>query len=196
MVSHNSRHTGTVHHTGEVSADAVIGNGVRIWNHSQVRAGAAVGDHSSLGKNVYVDAGVSIGARCKIQNNVSIYHGVTIEDGVFVGPHVCFTNDRLPRAINPDGSLKGTEDWELETTVVRYGASIGAHSVLLSGLIVGRFALVAAGSVVTRDVPDHALVVGSPARVVAYVCACGVRLSDTVAAQSYICLHCRENQGV
>src|SRR3990170_3348388 len=108
-----------VHPTAEVSPEAVIGPGTRIWNQAQVRAGARVGAGCIIGKNVYVDAGVVIGDRCKIQNNVSLFHGVTVEDGVFVGPHVCFTNDRVPRAVNPDGSAKTDDDWEVLPTLVR-----------------------------------------------------------------------------
>lgn len=174
----NVHSSARVHPTAEVSPDAQIGAGVRIWNQVQVREGAAIGGETIIGKNSYVDFGVSIGPRCKIQNNVSVFHGVTIEDGVFLGPHVCFTNDRLPRAINPDGSPKGEEDWTVTLTLVKTGASVGAGSVILPGVTLGRFCLVAAGSVVTRSVAANALVVGSPARRVGWVCDCGARLPD------------------
>lgn len=170
-----------IHPTAEVSSDAQIGVGARIWNQVQVREGAVIGEATIIGKNSYIDFGVSVGPRCKIQNNVSVFHGVTIEDGVFLGPHVCFTNDRLPRAINPDGSSKGEEDWTVTSTLVRTGASIGAGSVILPGVTLGRFCLVAAGSVVTRSVAANALVVGSPARRVGWVCDCGVRLEGAEA---------------
>ncbi len=166
-----------IHLTADVATSATLGDNVGIWNQVQVREHASIGSGTNIGKNCYVDFGVSIGSNCKIQNNVSIYHGVTIEDGVFLGPHVCFTNDRLPRAINPDGSVKGVDDWVVESTVVRYGASIGAHSVLLPGIEIGRFSLVAAGSVVTRNVPAHALVAGNPARLLGWVCDCGERIA-------------------
>jgi len=116
-----------------------------------------------------VDSGVVIGNRVKVQNYVSIYHGVTIEDGVFVGPHTVFTNDKLPRAITPDGQIKSADDWVVSPTVVRYGAAIGANSVLVCGITVGRWAMIGAGSVVTKDVPDYGLVVGNPARLIGYV---------------------------
>src|SRR5262249_6784092 len=124
-----------------------------------------------------------------IQNNASIYTGVTIEDGVFVGPHVCFTNDKVPRAVNPDMSLKGLEDWHITPTLVKAGAALGANSTLVCGITVGRWAMVASGSVVTKDVPDHALVMGNPARVAGWVCACGkrVKLPEANSAGSAAC---------
>ncbi len=168
-----------IHPTAEVSPQASIGPGTSIWNQAQVREGARIGRECVVGKNVYVDAGVAIGDRVKIGNNVSLFHGVTIEDGVFIGPHVCFTNDRLPRAINPDGSLKGPDDWEVTPIRVREGASLGANATLLPGVTVGRWALVAAGSVVTRDVADQELVAGNPARRLGTACVCGEPLRDT-----------------
>jgi acetyltransferase-like isoleucine patch superfamily enzyme len=109
-----------------------------------------------------------------------IYHGVEIEDGVFIGPGACFTNDHFPRAITPDGKLKGNDDWQLGRSKVRYGASIGAGVIILPGITVGRFAMVAAGAVVTHDVPNFGLVMGVPARVAGYVCKCGTTLQRKV----------------
>jgi acetyltransferase-like isoleucine patch superfamily enzyme len=168
-----------VHPTAEVSPEAVIGPGTSIWNQAQVREGARVGSGCIIGKNVYVDAGVVIGDRCKLGNNVSLFHGVTVEDGVFVGPHVCFTNDRVPRAVNPDGSLKTDADWEVSPTLVRTGAALGANSTILPGITIGRWAMVGSGSVVTRDVADHELVAGNPARRLGSACPCGQPLRDT-----------------
>jgi UDP-2-acetamido-3-amino-2,3-dideoxy-glucuronate N-acetyltransferase len=143
-----------------------------------VRRGATIGTDCNIGKNAFVDFEVTIGSRVKIQNNVSVYHGVTLEDGVFLGPHVCFTNDLLPRAINPDGTPKTTEDWTVGPVLVRTGASIGANSTIVPNVTIGEFALVGAGSVVTRDVPAQALVFGNPARIRGWVCRCGRKLED------------------
>jgi acetyltransferase-like isoleucine patch superfamily enzyme len=166
-----------VHPTAEVSPDANVGDGTRIWRQAHVREHAFIGKTCNIGKGVYIDARVRIGSNVKIQNHVSIFEGVTLEDGVFIGPHVCFTNDLLPRAITPDGKLKSADDWEITPTLVKYGASIGAGSVIVCGITIGEFALVGAGSIVTRDVSPHALVFGNPARHHGYVCRCAHRLS-------------------
>ncbi|MDZ7729172.1 MAG: acyltransferase [Dehalococcoidia bacterium] len=158
-----------VHSTADVSDGATLGEDVRIWHQVQVREGATVGDGCIIGKGVYVGAGVNVGANCKVQNYSCLYEGLTLEDGVFVGPHVVFTNDRFPRAINPDGSIKAESDWDLGRTTVRHGASVGSRAVILAGVTIGRWALVGMGAVVTRDVPDYALVLGNPARVVGRV---------------------------
>ncbi len=167
-----------VHPSAEVASEAHIGAGTRIWRQAHIREGASIGADCNIGKGVYIDAHVHIGSRVKLQNAVSVFEGVTIEDGVFVGPHVVFTNDLFPRAITPAGNLKSAADWEITPTLVQYGASIGAGAVIICGVTIGRFALVGAGSVVTRDVPAHALVVGNPARQHGYVCRCAKRLTN------------------
>ncbi|HEY6411639.1 MAG TPA: acyltransferase [Ktedonobacteraceae bacterium] len=166
------------HPTAEVSPEAHIGAGTRIWHQAHIREYAHIGETCNIGKGVYIDAHVHIGSNAKIQNHVSIFEGVTLEDGVFVGPHVCFTNDLAPRAITPTGKLKSADDWEITPTLVQYGASIGAGAIILCGITIGKFALVGAGSVVTRDVPPHALVFGNPARHHGYVCRCAHRLAN------------------
>jgi UDP-2-acetamido-3-amino-2,3-dideoxy-glucuronate N-acetyltransferase len=165
-----------VHPTAQVSEHAIIGPGTRIWNNCQIRENVRIGQKCILGKDVYVDFDVEIGDNVKIQNGVLIYHGTFIESGVFIGPGVIFTNDKKPRAINSDGTLKGNDDWEVGEIRVRYGASVGAGSVILPNVMIGKFALVGAGSVVTHDVVEQALVVGNPARQVGYVCRCATRL--------------------
>lgn len=179
-----------VHRTAEVSESATIGEGASIWHQAQVRERAVIGPNCIIGKGAYVDADVHVGANCKIQNYSCVYHGTTLEDGVFVGPEVVFTNDRYPRAINPDGTIKGDSDWEVGPTLVKYGAAIGSRSVIVPGVTIGRWALVAAGSVVTKDVPDHALVAGVPARPIGWVCVCARPLPE-----SMVCTACgREYQ--
>jgi len=157
-----------------VSLGASVGEGTRVWMGAQIREGARVGQRCTLGRNTYVDAGVTVGDDCKIENNASLFTGVTLEDRVFIGPHACLTNDRNPRATRPDGTLKGAADWTVDPIHVALGASIGAGSVVLPGVTIGRFALVGAGAVVTRDVAPHSLVLGNPARHVAFVCVCGL----------------------
>ena len=174
-----------IHPTADVASSATIGPGTSIWNQAQVREDARIGSDCVVGKNAYVDAGVVIGDRVKIQNNVSLYHGVAVEDGVFIGPHVCFTNDKVPRAINRDGSLKADADWEVSPTLVRFGAALGANSTILPGVTIGRWAMVGSGSVVTHDVADHELVVGNPARRIGSACTCGEPLRDADDGSPY-----------
>jgi acetyltransferase-like isoleucine patch superfamily enzyme len=157
-----------IHHTAEVSETAVIGDNTKIWNLAQVREGARIGSDCVISKNVYIDAEVIIGNRCKIQNNVNVYRGVTVEDDVFLGPSMTFTNDMYPRA--------ASTDWKIVKTTVKRGASVGANATIICGVTIGEYAMVGAGSVVAKDVPRHALVVGNPARVIGYVCRCGRRL--------------------
>ncbi len=178
------------HPTADISDRAKIGKGTRIWHQAQVREGARIGEECIIGKGVYIGAGVRVGNRVKIQNYALVYEGVTLEDGVFVGPHACFTNDLRPRAINPDGSLQSGADWEVISTYVARGASIGANSTIIAGVRIGEWAMVGAGAVVTRDVPPHALVVGNPARIVGYVCYCGEKLEVDTTRSVGTCPKC------
>jgi UDP-2-acetamido-3-amino-2,3-dideoxy-glucuronate N-acetyltransferase len=179
-----------IHPTADVSPQAEIGMGSVIWHQAQVREGACLGCNCTVGKGVYIGFGVQIGDNAKIQNGVSIYRGVTIEDGVFIGPHACLTNDKLPRAVNPDGSLKGVDDWVVSPTLVCKGAAIGAHVVVLPGVTIGCWAMIGSGAVVTRDVPDYGLVWGNPARLHGYVCPCGQRLAPVEEQGDEILARC------
>lgn len=174
-----------IHPSAEVEDGAQIGENTKVWHLCHIRRGAQLGSECVIGRGVFVDAGVQIGNRVKIQNYVSVFHGVAIEDGVFVGPHVCFTNDLYPRAVNADMSLKSADDWVLGETLIRAGASIGANATIVCGTVIGKWAMIGSGSVVTRDVPDHALVVGNPAHIIGYVCTCGHRLDNAGH-----CAHC------
>lgn len=158
-----------VHPSAEVAEDASIGDGTYLWHNVQVMRGAKVGSNCKLGKNVYVDFGVEIGSNVKIQNGISVYKGVTVGDDVLLGPHMVFTNDLYPRAFN--------DEYEIVPTKIERGASVGANATIICGVTLGEYCMVGAGSVVASDVPSYALVVGNPARVIGYVCACGQRLS-------------------
>jgi len=162
-----------VHETAIVEVGVVLGDDTHVWHHCHLREGAVIGAHCTLGKNVFVDAGVRVGSYVKVQNNVSLYAGVTLHDEVFVGPSAVFTNDLFPRAVN--------DSWSVVDTNVGKGASIGANATVVCGRDIGPYAMVGAGSVVTRAVGAHALVVGNPARQIGFVCRCGqiiVRGSD------------------
>jgi UDP-2-acetamido-3-amino-2,3-dideoxy-glucuronate N-acetyltransferase len=184
----------TIHPSADVAESAVLGDGVRVWQQVQIRDNARVGANCNIGKGVYIGLDVVVGANCKIHNYSLLHEGAIVDDGVFVGPHVVFANDMYPRAINPDGTLKGVEDWHMATTRVEFGAAIGTRSVLLPGITVGKFALVGAASVVTKDVPPYGLVRGHPARVVGYVCACARPSVDARTLASgetvYVCPKC------
>lgn len=160
-----------VHPSAHVSEKARVGNGTKIWINVQIREGADIGENCIISKDVYIDHDVRVGKRTKIQNAVSVYNGVTIGDDVFVGPSVTFTNDKVPRAFN--------SDWKVTATHIGNGASIGANATIVCGVIVGEYAMIAAGSVVTKDVPPFMLVAGNPARPVAKVDKEGNRIGLT-----------------
>lgn len=160
---------GWAHPTAIVDSGAEIGRGTKIWQFSHVLSGSRIGMNCNIGQNVVIGPNVSIGDRVKIQNNVSVYEGVTLEDHVFCGPSMVFTNVINPRSAIPRKT-------EIKRTLVREGATLGANSTILCGITIGRYAFIGAGAVVTGDVPDYALVVGNPARPVGWMCACGVKL--------------------
>lgn len=168
-----------VHASADLEPDVTVGAGTSIWHRAQIRTGARLGSDCIVGRDAFLDEGVVIGDRVKIQNAALIYHGVTIGNGVFIGPGAILTNDRYPRAITSTGDLARAADWEVSPITLSDGSSIGAGAVVVAGVTVGEFAMVGAGAVVTRDVPGHALVVGSPAHRIGWVCACGVRLQDS-----------------
>jgi acetyltransferase-like isoleucine patch superfamily enzyme len=152
-----------------VDGRAQVADSARVWGLAQVREEASVGENCIVGRGAYIDAGVRVGANCKIQNNALVYAPAILEEGVFIGPAAILTNDTFPRAINPDGSVKTASDWEMVGVTVRRGASIGAGAIVLGGVEVGEWALVAAGAVVSKDVAPYALVAGVPARRVSWV---------------------------
>ncbi len=159
---------GFIHHTAEVSDQAQIGDETKIWSMVQIREGSMIGRGCNVGRNVYIDTDVKIGNRVKIQNNVNVYRGVVVEDDVFLGPSMTFTNDFYPRSFN--------DDWKVTPTLIRKGASLGANVTVVCGHTIGEYAMVGSGSVVTRDVADYALVAGNPAKQIGWVCRCGHRL--------------------
>lgn len=159
------------HESAFVDNGAIIGSNTKIWHFSHVMGGAEIGSDCSLGQNVFVANQVKIGNRVKIQNNVSLYEGVILEDNVFCGPSMVFTNVKTPRSAFP----RNTSNDYLRT-VVQEGASMGANSTIVCGTTVGKWAFVAAGAVVTKDVPSYAIVAGVPARVIGWMCECGANL--------------------
>ncbi|MGD0249066.1 MAG: acyltransferase [Candidatus Limnocylindrales bacterium] len=176
--------TARVHASAELEADVAVGPRSSIWNRAVLRNGARLGAECIVGRDAFIDEGVCLGDRVKVQNGALIYHGVTVGNGVFIGPGAILTNDRYPRAITATGELARADDWTLSPIELADGCSVGAGAVVVAGVKVGRFATIGAGAVVTRDVPDYALVAGNPARRLGWVCACGTRLSDPAGANA------------
>jgi acetyltransferase-like isoleucine patch superfamily enzyme len=158
-----------IHETADVSAEAAIGAGTRIWHQAQVMPGARLGERCNIGKGVFIASGVTIGNNVKVQNYVSIYTGVRVEDDVLLGPHMTFTNDLYPRAFN--------NEYTVYETWVRKGASVGANATIVCGVTLNEYCIVAAGAVVQSNVPAYTLIAGNPGRVIGYVCKCGQRLA-------------------
>ena len=162
-----------IHESAYVEEGAKIGDGTNIWHFVHIRKNATIGKNCNIGKDVFIDIGVKVGDNCKIQNFATLYHGLTVKNDVFIGPHVCFTNDLYPRA-------KIWYDEKVAKTLVKDGASIGANSTIVAGITIGKNALIGAGSVVTKDVPDSTLVYGNPAIIKGFFCKCGERLKSGV----------------
>jgi UDP-2-acetamido-3-amino-2,3-dideoxy-glucuronate N-acetyltransferase len=174
-----------VHPTAVVDDGAELGPGAKVWHFCHVSPGARIGARSSLGQNCYVARDVVVGENCKVQNNVSLYEGVVLEDDVFCGPSMVFTN-----VVNPRSHV--SRKHEYRPTLVKRGATLGANCTVICGHTLGRYAFVGAGAVVTGDVPDHALVVGVPARRAGWVCSCGERLPDAGEGGRTACAACGE----
>lgn len=172
--------------SADVDPTATVGEGSSIWHLAQVRDGATIGESCVIGRGAYIGSGVSVGDNCKIQNYALVYEPAVLEPGVFVGPAAVLTNDEFPRAVNPDGTPKSAHDWQAVGVTLREGASVGARAVCIAPVTVGRWATVAAGAVVTKDVPDYALVAGVPARRLKWVGRAGVPLQDQ-GDGTYLC---------
>ncbi|HCT63586.1 MAG TPA: N-acetyltransferase [Erysipelotrichaceae bacterium] len=166
-----------VHESSYIDEDVTIGEGTKIWHFCHVHKGAQIGENCSLGQNVNVSNNVRIGNGVKIQNNVSIYEGVELEDYVFCGPSMVFTNDLTPRSKYPKGQAG------YRKTLVMYGASIGANATIVCGNTIGKWAMIASGAVVTKDVPAYALMVGVPAKQIGWVCECGESLKEDLVCR-------------
>ena len=162
-----------VHESSYIDEKVVIGEGTKIWHFSHVSKNAEIGEKCNFGQNVFIGSGVKIGNYVKIQNNVSVYEGVILEDYVFCGPSMVFTNVRTPRCEYPRNTANDYAD-----TIIKKGASIGANATIVCGITLGKNAFVGAGAVVTKDVPDYAMVYGNPAQIKGYMCACGDKIVD------------------
>ncbi len=176
----------SIHSTADVADSASIGAGTKIWHYAQVREHAQLGENCIIGRGAYIGTGVALGANCKVQNYALVYEPAKLENGVFIGPAVVFTNDQFPRAVNEDGTLKSGADWEAVGVTVREGASIGAASTCVAPVEIGRWALVGAGSTVVKDVPAFAIVVGNPARRIGWVGRAGRPLIEETPG-SWLC---------
>jgi len=175
-----------IHRSAEVSPDAKIGDGTKIWNQVQVREGARIGKNCVISKDVYIDQGVVIGDGVKIQNGVSIYKGVMLEDYVFVGPHSTFTNDFRPRAF--------TQDWTVISTLLRQGCSVGANATVMCGITLGEYSMISAGAVITVDTLPYGLYIGNPARLKGFVSRSGFEMESVEAKANHLIFRCAKTR--
>ncbi|WEK62697.1 MAG: acyltransferase [Candidatus Microbacterium colombiense] len=173
--------------SADVSPEATIGGGSSIWHLAQVRENARLGENCIVGRGAYIGTGVVMGDNCKVQNYALVYEPAKLGDGVFIGPAVVLTNDTYPRAINADGSIKSAHDWEPVGVTIERGAAIGARATCVAPVTIGAWATVAAGAVVVKDVPAHALVAGVPARRIGWVGESGVPLAATDEDHVWVC---------
>lgn len=178
-----------LHESSYIDNDVVIGEGTKIWHFSHIQQGAKIGKHCTIGQNVNIGNNVIIGNRVKIQNNVSVYEGAILEDYVFCGPSTVFTNIMYPRSAFPQ---RGSKFYK--KTLIKRGASLGANSTVICGNTIGKYAFVGAGAVVTKDVPDYALVAGNPAKIIGWICSCGTKLGlgvDFSMIRMSMCSKCK-----
>jgi UDP-2-acetamido-3-amino-2,3-dideoxy-glucuronate N-acetyltransferase len=171
-----------IHPTAEVSAQASLGEGTKVWNQVQIREGARIGKNCVISKDVYIDHDVVIGNNVKIQNGVSIYKGVTLEDDVFVGPQSSFTNDIRPRAF--------TKDWTVVPTLLRRGSSVGANATVMCGIVLGEYCMISAGAVITVDTLPYGLYIGNPARLKGFVSTSGFEMESVETEADYLVFKC------
>jgi UDP-2-acetamido-3-amino-2,3-dideoxy-glucuronate N-acetyltransferase len=178
-----------VHPTAVIDENVTINKDTKIWHFSHVLSGSTIGEHCNIGQNVVIGPDVTIGKQCKIQNNVSIYEGVTLEDGIFCGPSMVFTN-----VYNPRAELRKMD--QLRPTLVKKGTTIGANATIICGITIGQYAFVGAGAVVTKDIPDHALVVGNPSKQIGWVCQCGERLTPDLECKACSKRYQKKEEGI